>query len=752
MKTNETMKSKEGVAIIVVLGMLALLMIMATTFSITMRVERIGAGGFAHNVSAENLVWAGLARAIDQIEANMGPADPDYPANAYYPTTWTVLVSGATNELRLDWGQAAEFIPTALSNSLDDVGWENVQATDNTQARVAYLVMNCSGLLDANYVGGSNRLAGTSVKEIQVEDFDSVASATDLETMRMAHSNYYTLQEFDILQNEPGGGLVDVPDYFVTYSRYPSGSFNGTTIDEDVVDLSGDVTALRDREVQIVAKLHSPALLMDGQFIFDSLTDYIDTDSIPGVCLAAGDSPDPSALASALTEAVPMINEVIMTPGPLELERINDTQIVVSNGYVLVEVCYPFVKTVPAMSFDVEVTMTTTFTNLTSPDASSPHTDVLPIQTVSRSDFILVDYKTLNFAGPLRPPFPVNTNDLYGLTLNVSATVSIAGGGGMVDATPYPITAESIQCFSHNFPAQSPAPPWTPFLSVGNSMVLTPPLGSWEAVDPRRNWDCSTGTGFFVYTNTPSFNTTNGCTLYAMDQAGGLFPEDLKMHISDQGELVSVGELGFMLRHGSIPLAPIRLFDYGPSFPADSILDSFVLGPDPVRRGLCNLNVCTPDDPPIARTILRSALKDLPLGYPGSMTNIPADEVGDIIDAIQTETVAGNSFTNLSNIGTLDWRALLPGKTDLELTSIIAHMSGLFGTRQNLFTIIVEAKPFSLGMGQLAQDTGASGWSPSKRGVFTVWRDPFPNTDAGGVNTNLPHKTFVQSFRWLTDD
>jgi len=733
MKTNETVESKEGVAIIVVLGMLALLMIMATTFSITMRVERVGAGGFAHNVSAENLVWAGLARAIDQIEANMGPTDPNYPANAYYPTTWSVLGSGGTNAaLSLSWGEAEEHIPAAL-DPLPGVEWEDLQTASGSKASVAYLVMNCSGFLDANYVGGSNRLAGASVKEIQVESFGSVSSATDLDSKRLADGNYYaTLQEFDILQNEPGGGLADVPDYFVTYSRYPNGSLTGTTIDEDVVDLSGDVSALEGREAEIVAKLSQTVQGLqagDAQAIFDNLIDYVDTDS----------TPRNGNLGSPQTEAVPMINEVWFAPSPVQVTRQTPSTVQLSPTPVLLELCYPFVRP-PTETFNAEMEIVTelqgggeTFsvTNVVS------YPDPIDVPT----DFGASQFRPYAFLAPARV-LTAHTGVTYTLTFKCAATVSLSSGD-LVDATPYPTTAQPL-----SFPVM------TSLLDVNTSAPA--PAASKEARDPRFNWNCMGG--HFQDGVLHSIGAMNSNTVQHLSLPIPGLHTNFLMHVSDHGSLFSVGELGFLLRGGgqSALFRPIRLFDtvsLGGPAARDTVLDGFALTTNTVRRGLCNLNVYDPDHPAVAASILTSALEDLPLRYPASGLTLSPAEIDAIVATNMAVRATGASFANLSDIGMLDWRTLLPNRADLELTSIIAHMAGLFGTRQNLFTILVEAKPFSLGMGQLAQDTGASGWSPSKRGVFTVWRDPFPNTNSAGVvDTALPHKTFVQSFRWLTDD
>jgi len=53
-----------GVALIMVLGLLTVMVLMAVTFAITMRTERLAAGNYADNVRARELVQVGLARAM----------------------------------------------------------------------------------------------------------------------------------------------------------------------------------------------------------------------------------------------------------------------------------------------------------------------------------------------------------------------------------------------------------------------------------------------------------------------------------------------------------------------------------------------------------------------------------------------------------------------------------------------------------------------------------------------------------------
>ena len=59
---------RSGVALIVVLGLVAILMIVSVTFTIHMRVERAGAANLRHSVIARQIVKGGLAAALMAID------------------------------------------------------------------------------------------------------------------------------------------------------------------------------------------------------------------------------------------------------------------------------------------------------------------------------------------------------------------------------------------------------------------------------------------------------------------------------------------------------------------------------------------------------------------------------------------------------------------------------------------------------------------------------------------------------------
>ena len=55
--------SQQGIALVVVLGLLAMLLIMAVSFVISMRVERLAGRDVAETVKAKNMTRTALARA-----------------------------------------------------------------------------------------------------------------------------------------------------------------------------------------------------------------------------------------------------------------------------------------------------------------------------------------------------------------------------------------------------------------------------------------------------------------------------------------------------------------------------------------------------------------------------------------------------------------------------------------------------------------------------------------------------------------
>ena len=81
-------RSKNGVALIIVLGLLAVLTLIAVAFAIAMRVERLAARNYVNNIRAEQMVQAGIVRAMETIDVTLSTnCYPDWfkfaPANTH---------------------------------------------------------------------------------------------------------------------------------------------------------------------------------------------------------------------------------------------------------------------------------------------------------------------------------------------------------------------------------------------------------------------------------------------------------------------------------------------------------------------------------------------------------------------------------------------------------------------------------------------------------------------------------------------
>ena len=113
-----TMKNKtgrKGIALLIVLGMLALLMIIAIAFSTLMRQGRAGSANERHAKSARNMVYVALARALEAINEHAVDAAGNPAAN---PTHWvnSWVVQTFPNRPDVEYSLPSD-IPRYLHNS-----------------------------------------------------------------------------------------------------------------------------------------------------------------------------------------------------------------------------------------------------------------------------------------------------------------------------------------------------------------------------------------------------------------------------------------------------------------------------------------------------------------------------------------------------------------------------------------------------------------------------------------------------------
>jgi len=711
-------RDRSGVAVIIVLGMLALLMMMGVAFSVSMRVERRSAGNYSHSVGTKNLVWAGLARAMERIEDEMDGGD-------YYPLFDTIGSDYSANDpayVKLGRGEALDYIPGVLTNGAKDfmsgwstfkVGWgHGLKAVTNYPGRYAYLILNCSDFIDANYAGGTNRVGGASSAELQLDDVMAGEDPDDLFEARDNDIRYETLQEMTSLI----GSYINNSfsnDNFTVFSRYP--------VDEKLVSLAGSSFDLVARKNEIVRAIGKAVPDGNKEFIYYGLLDYIDSDSVP------------HELDKPYVERVPMINEFRVVR--LSAERDN-TGVTLSRWQFDVELSFPFVE-ISSEDFDLELDIVANVED----DAGDP----LPgfTETTSKcKDVITIaeatSYADVNFRRDGVPDFPTfidETNTAKGLTLvlEMKARVVITSDDDkLVDAVPFPEERGGIK---FNIPIPTNAYPST---EIGSSQL------SWECIDSRFNWDVRRG---WASTN-ETMGHINASTLQFFKdnprEKGFDTGVPIQMRVSNTG-LVSVCELGNLLlntRHRNHSYKTIRVCAMGQAG-AHDLLNNFTVETNSVRRGVVNVNSGD-------KIMIAPGFMNVPLKYPESYidSNDPLDRIGtrSVVYDIAKKLVDKGPYTNISQICSFDW-STIPGLgvnnyTELERESILSHSVRLLGVRQNLFAIIVAASPVTTGMGEFARHEREVSALGSKKAIAYVWRDPRPDK-------NGRHKCFVQFFKWL---
>ena len=708
---------RRGVALILVLGMLAPLMLLAVAFSVTMRADRIGASAHVYKIYSQELVWAGLARAIDDIEQSMaGPK--------FYPD-WKVKVSGPGpgDSAKLMWGEVMDYVPNELMLASKDTSafWVDAVQEEDVRGRVSYMILNASGQVDANFAGGSNRWVGRSPSEMDLSGFAEVLSPSNFVYCRENYDvRYETSQELFALQNGVGLHTNQRPDRLVTYSRFPEGRYDGssTNIYTDMVSLRGSSADLQANDIKITQWLGKSGIDNSGVWpVFWSLLDYIDVDSVP------------TRLDMPCPERVPMINEMMVTGG---------VQVVGATAQAVFQVraewFYPFIVAA-SNAFDLYTEIEATLVNIdTGASGSSSSSSTLPTGYVP-------GVNTERYASLIIPPVfvtvPGTTGHVYRLQVDVKA--QIQQGGTVVDSVPWPWSEPGVRLTCKDASVDV-----TPLAIVGAGK---------ECMDPRFNWDADNSSMWIKQVGTlgSTLGSVNDSTKMLLAYAKGNpslgYDHDTAMYVADRGYLVSLGELGYLPRGRLAPQdfwKTVRLFDHVPGAPGpasrmDKVLYYFTLEKDEYRKGLVNINTSYAD-------VLRAVFTDTAIGYPENVNRLTPAQVTSIVAAIRAKSQSPNQFMNMSDIGALDWRGLLPTLRDVERESIIAHSYQMMGTRQNLFAILIASGPFSRGLGRVADRRRSGDWLGYQRALAYIWRDPVPQ----GENQSCPYH--ICSFRWLTED
>ena len=696
--------SRSGIALVMVLGILSVMVIMAVAFAIAMRTERVAAGNYADSVRARQLVQAGLARALDDLAVKLGTNGlmssvggtnyPPWDATNSYTSAYTNTSTNADVLCLLtkltSANEATNFVPRALWSAATNADYTNTAAhhwlpieniiytnylgnsypvATNLLGRVKYLVLNCSGLLDANFVGGAARGIGTNPMEIAINNMPEM---TDYSGFINNRANNYRYE----MQEELAELNTNYFFNFTVYSRALPGYWD-TNFPPGVgtqVNLSGSAAQLAGRMDKITnAFVHAGFSPFAAGVLYSNLIDYVDDDFVP-------------SNFEYCVENVPMINEVVVSNG-VEVSAGSDAA---HRSYkvftdVYVECWYPFVTGAVA-SFSLNVT--NKFPGAVGFQHSDYIANITPLNSAAGSvpvKYLCCQYIGVSFDWPT-----VNS-----ITLTTTIDPKVQWGGNNVDALKNPIVLTTTHD-GNTYPARDNK------------------AASLECLDPRFNYDPADSRQWRPRAILPE-NATNADP---NPWTTGWWPTNLigdvdsEMYVAGD-RLRSVAELGYLVYNPNEPWKTVKLYGSTPYRVLDvfglSTNTSDVLMTNTVYRGVVNCN------PNVATDATAVVFAGMPVDqYPGGSHS---NTVMDGARALVSRIYFGGFCTNLSDIGRGLNQGDLPGATELERESYFRNSVNLLNVRQNLFTIIIEA------------DVASGGNIPSnpvkQRAVALVWRDPY---------------------------
>ena len=324
---TEKRNNRSGVALIIVLGLVAVLLIVSVAFTINMRVERAGAANLRHAVVARQVVKGAMAAAIAAIDEEVGddmapqwyatnsPSDFVYErkyvdahnkpvtrtqwkntyvsydpsnlehvdANFFTPEVASYFPSGSSYK-----GYATKYVASgSTTKEVDLPEWLPVYAdagNKDVMGRYAFFVLDTSGLLDASCVNRTNRWMGRDPAEIHLAPAlfsGEVLNAETLAANMVADGRYDSFAEF-AARNESGNNPpIKNTRSFSTFSYEPMPT-------NELVYIGGDAASLRRNKRQIIKAFYDSGLTAGKSFgakdceqarwAYLGLVDYVDGD------------------------------------------------------------------------------------------------------------------------------------------------------------------------------------------------------------------------------------------------------------------------------------------------------------------------------------------------------------------------------------------------------------------------------------------------------------------------------------------
>lgn len=417
---------RRGIALVLVLGFLATITVLAVAFAVSMRTERLATRNYVDLVRAQQMAHVALGRALEQLEQQIGN-------NVYPPSTWYASTGAAmTPALVVTGGESSRAIPTSVypnAATVSATGWMDLTGGGVT-GRVAWLSVDCSGLLDASLVGASPavpRGIGAGPQEMQLATAVLPEIVNPVTFLNLRTSTY---KRFEMVEDITAVGRADAwlnapAINLFPFSYFPDGYYRYSNgVATNAVFIGGASTGWSSQADIERAFTTSGLTAAQATDAYNALKDYVDADNTP------------YDLNRTSVEPVPMINEVVV-------------QSAGTNVAVYVEAWYPWARA-STSSFMLEGTAVFAGYPAASGTVTLPP---VPIATPAPNTY----WPT----APTQVLCPTITNGVTTVTFNLT----VKEGAAIVDQATVVITGNnnSKQCLDPRFNGQPAAPYWTQY-------------------------------------------------------------------------------------------------------------------------------------------------------------------------------------------------------------------------------------------------------------------------------------------------
>lgn len=734
-------RGREGIALVVVLGFLSALVLLAVAFAIIMRTERLTARYYSDQVRARQLIHAGLARCLAMLSTNV-------QARVYLPTNVIVSTYSRPDQSWPDfvWSEDSDgirYVPMSLrrdaSNANPRVRWVPITDPETGQlyGDYAYLIVNCSGLLDANYIGQTNRGYGLEPGEIQFCSLLPEFNADTLKDYRRVFERFETLPELYYLASSLASeitihgltknALKTLPasyaDNLHVFSYFPRGVAryinNAWRLDTNnpIAYIGGDPEKWN-RQAVLKALEAVPGLDNPTNF-FLALYDYADLDPLP-----AGENLL-EKFARYSSEPVPMLNEVATT-NYIRYAGPEGTNYVYVHGIkVIVETWYPFVNDcVKGAEFTVACDVEGYLIVQGDPPKPTPQKYNLVQEGKAfdcSKEFVVTENVYEQRYVKSKPP-----GSLFGVEA-VVRTAAVMWGSVPVD-------------MAINFPPHRSSSAGVLPSEEGKN-VQHDKLKSFETDDPRLNWNAA---------NIVHWDLVAEHTLGMPNGRCNPGAEPDYMYAANHA-ITSVAEVCYLL-YTNKPWATVPLLNYpNANIEVAQLLDRLAVydpATNPARKGLININTrhtnalaCVFVDMPVGKyvkdpdekRVQPDAARALARLIVSKTTSKPMARYSDFCEALTRKDVGGI-------IGTID---------KFELESVVRNSMELWGTRHTMFQVFLATRVFDEAYtrepekyaGQEARHVVGE-----QMAAALVWCDPYVTRDKFDTESC---EAFVRMLRWL---